>query len=168
MNTPLSRITPGQIVRLASAAALLIAFALTAGYVTDTLTVETAGLGAFWLAVCLLLALPTQRSSELLGAMAIWMTYAEFMSAIQSGHFDLWRWAVAMSTLSLVVVPLKVQHLRLLARINPYQPIRELDSRVWLASGRQAAPAPYVPGALATVRIDGREPEAAPEAAIRA
>jgi hypothetical protein len=155
MDTLLSRITPGQVSRFAKVLALLVAFALTSGYVTDRLTVEMAGIGALSLALALLLALPGQRSSELLGALAIWLTYAEFMAAIQSGDFNQWRWAVVLATLSLVVVPLKVQHLRQLARSNPYQPIGELDRRIWSGTGTTASPAPYVPAALAAVRLDG-------------
>lgn len=131
MDALLARITPGHIARFAKIGALLIAFALTAGYVTDRLTLEMAGVGSLFLAVLTLLALPSQRSSELLGALAIWLTYAEFMAAIQSGHFYLWRWAVVLATLSLVIVPIKVQHLRQLARSNPYRPLGELDRRVW-------------------------------------
>lgn len=88
-------------------------------------------MAAFVLAVCLLLAVPDQRGSELLGAAAIWMTTAEFMSASQSHHFDMWRWAVSVATLALVIVPLKVQYLRSLARSNPYRPLGELDRRAW-------------------------------------
>jgi hypothetical protein len=102
MDALLARITPGHVASFARIGALLIAFALTAGYVTDRLTLELAGVGAFFLSVLLLLALPNQRSSELLGALAIWLTYAEFMAAIQSGHFDLWRWAVVLATLAVM------------------------------------------------------------------
>ena len=165
MDRLFSRITPGHVVRFAKIFALLVAFALTSGYVTASLTVETAGVGAFFLAVGLLLALPGQRSSELLGALAIWMSYAEFMSTIQCGHFALWRWAVSLATLALVVVPLKVQHLRQLARSNPYQSIFELDRRIWSAAGSKASPAAYVPAVLAAVRIDGAGAEAEPVAA---
>lgn len=162
MNLILSRITPGQISWCAKIASLLIAFALTAGYVTDALTVETAGIGGFFLSLALLMALPRQRSSELLGALAIWLTYAEFMAAAQSGHFDLWRWGVALATLSLVVVPLKVQHVRQLARTNPYQPIQELDRRIWSGTGPKVASAPYAPAALAAICSDGPVVEAEP------
>jgi hypothetical protein len=155
MDMLLSRITPGQVSYAAKVFALLIAFALTSGYVTDWLTIELAGIGAFFLAVGVLMAMPGQRSSELLGALAVWLTYAEFMAAIQSGHFNLWRWAVVLATLSLVIVPLKVQHLRQLARSNPYQPIKALDRRLWSGAGRTAAPAPYVPAVLAASCLDG-------------
>lgn len=154
MDALLFRITPGHVASFARIAALLIAFVLTAGYVTDRLSLEMAGGGAFFLAMFMLLALPGQRSSELLGALAIWLTYAEFMAAIQSGQFDLWRWAVVLAALSLVIVPIKVQHVRQLARTNPYRPIRELDRRVWSSAGKGAAPAPYVPAALAAISFD--------------
>lgn len=157
MDALFARITPGHVARFAKFGALLIAFGLTTGYVTDRLTLEMAGVGALFLAVLTLLALPSQRSSELLGALAIWLTYAEFMSAIQSGHFDLWRWAVVLATLSLVIVPIKVQHLRQLARSNPYLPLGEHDRRTWSVAGRAGAPAPY---ALATLAAIGFDPDA--------
>ena len=146
MDALLARITPGHVTRFARIGALVIAFALTAGYVTDRLTLEMGGVGAFFLAVFTLLALPSQRSSELLGALAIWLTYAEFMAAIQSGHFNLWRWAVVLATLSLVIVPIKVQHLRQLARSNPYRPLGELDRRGWTVVPEQTVP--YAPAAI--------------------
>lgn len=149
MDSLTARITPGHVTRFARIGALLIAFALTAGYVTDRLTLELAGVGALFLAVLTLLALPSQRSSELLGALAIWLTYAEFMAAIQSGHFALWRWAVVLATLSLVIVPIKVQHLRQLARSNPYRPLGELDRRVWTV-----VPEPTVAYASAAISSD--------------
>jgi len=146
MDALLARITPGHVARFARIGALLIAFALMAGYVTDRLTLEMAGVGSLFLAVLTLLAFPNQRSSELLGALAIWLTYAEFMAAIQSGHFDLWRWAIVLATLSLVIVPIKVQHLRQLARSNPYRPLGELDRRMWTVVPEKTAP--YAPAAI--------------------
>jgi hypothetical protein len=124
--------------------------AMTAGYVTNMLTVESASIGAFVLATFLLLAVPDQRSSELLGAAAIWMTVAEFMSANQSGAFELWRWAVSVSALALLMVPIKVQHARTLARTNPYRPFGELDRRTQWSSGLMPKSSSY----LVTVRAD--------------
>jgi len=129
--SPLARVTPRTLVRIARICALLIAAALTAGYVNDRLTVEGAALGSFCLAVALLLAVPDQRSSELLGAAGVWLTVAEFLAAMQDGHFATWRWAMAVATLAMVLVPLKVQYLRMLARSNPYRTIGELDKRAW-------------------------------------
>lgn len=143
--SPLSSVTPRTLVRLARCTALVIAVVLTLGYVNDRLTVEGAAFGSFGLAVALLLAVPDQRSSELLGAAAVWMTVAEFLSAMQDGHFATWRWAMALATLAMVLVPLKVQYLRMLARSNPYRTIGDLDRRAWatgvvpLGGGSQAA-----------------------------
>lgn len=110
---------------------MAVALGLTACYVTNTLTIPGAVGGSFALAMALLLGVPDQRSSELLGAAAIWMTVAEFMAAMQDGHFAQWRWAVAVATLAMVLIPLKVQYLRMLARSNPYRTIGELDRRAW-------------------------------------
>lgn len=154
MFSPMAHTTPGQLVRFGRIAAIVVAMAMTAGYVTNTLTVETASVGAFVLATFLLLAVPDQRSSELLGAAAIWMTVAEFLSANQSGGFELWRWAVSVSALALLMVPIKVQHARTLARTNPYRPFAELDRRSQWSPGLM----PKSPSYLVTVRAD----EAAP------
>lgn len=147
----LARLTPGHVVGIAKVVAMGMAMIMTAAYVTDRLTVESAGIASFCLALSLLLAVPDQRSSEVLGATAIWMTTAEFMACSQSGHFDMWRWAVAVATLALVIVPLKVQYLRGLARTNPYCPITEQDRRAWTAGV-----VPLTPGMVAIKR--GEEP----------
>lgn len=131
MNSILARITPGALVRLSRIFAVLVFLVMMAGYVDGYLTVEIAGLGSFALSLLLLLALPDQRASELLGAAAIWMTTAEFMSAAQTGHFDHWRWAVAVAALAVVRIPLRVQFLRQLARTEPDRLIGELDRRAW-------------------------------------
>jgi hypothetical protein len=164
MSKALARITPGQIVRFAKVLAMGTAMIMTGAYVNDTLTPATAGIAAFTLAVTLLLAVPDQRGSELLGAAAIWMTTAEFMSAAQSHHFDMWRWAVSVATLALVIVPLKVQYLRGLARSNPYRALGELDKRSWSVgampkSQGAAAAARHAP---TVVTIEAREVETVP------
>lgn len=164
MDTLFSRITPGQVSHTAKVFTLLVASVLAVGYVSSWLTLELAGIGAFFFASGLLLAFPGQRSSELLGALAVWLTYAEFMAAIHNGQFDLWRWAVVLATLSLVIVPLKVQHLRQLARSNPYQPIGAQDRRSWAGTGRTSSPRPYAPAALAAIAFDGRSDSEADEA----
>lgn len=130
--------------------AALLAMVMTAGYVTNMLSVESASIGSFVMATFLMLGVPDQRSSELLGATAIWMTVAEFMSANQSGAFELWRWAVSVSALALLMVPIKVQHLRMLARTHPYRPFSELDRRTQWSAGAMPKSQSY----LVTVRAD--------------
>ncbi|MCW1381365.1 hypothetical protein OLX02_00880 [Novosphingobium sp. KCTC 2891] len=152
MNSILARFTPASLVRLARLLALLTTIVMMIGYAGNLLTIETAGMGAFGLSVLLLLAVPDQRASELLGAVAIWMTTAEFMSAAETGYFNHWRWAVAVATLALVTVPLKVQYLRLLARTVPDAPIGDLDRRAWSAGSL-----PHSAAALATLRGESHD-----------
>jgi len=151
---PFARLTPGHVVRIAKVFAMGTAMIMTAAYVTDRLTVETAGIASFCLALSLLLAVPNQRSSELLGAAAIWMTTAEFMSCSQSAHFDMWRWAVAIATLALVILPLKVQYMRQLARTNPYATIADQDRRAWSAGAM-----PLAPSMVVIKRVEAPHPE---------
>ncbi|WP_225205898.1 hypothetical protein [Novosphingobium huizhouense] len=131
MNSLIAHLTPALLVRLARALSLVTLVLLMIGYADGWLTLETAALGAFGLGMLLMMAFPDQRASELLGAIAIWATTAEFMSAVQTGGFDAWRWAVTTATLAVLVLPLKVQYLRELARTAPDRTIGELDRRAW-------------------------------------
>ena len=155
MNSLLARITPGTLVRLSRIFAVLLFVGMMVGYVDGYLTVEIAGLGSFILSLLLLLALPDQRASELLGAAAIWMTTAEFMSAAQTGRFDHWRWAVAIAALAVVTIPLRVQFLRHLARSEPDRLIGELDRRAWAMGAL-----PHTSAALSVLRGDADAPVA--------
>ena len=58
MDTLLSRITPGQVSHTAKVFTLLVAAVLAVGYVSNWLTLELAGIGAFFFASGLLLAFP--------------------------------------------------------------------------------------------------------------
>ncbi|BEU99788.1 hypothetical protein [Novosphingobium olei] len=150
MKSPIARLTPGLIVRLARGLSLLTLLTLMFGYADGWLTLETAALGAFGLGTLLMLAFPDQRASELLGAIAIWATTAEFMSAVQTGGFDLWRWAVTAATLAVLIIPIKVQYLRTLARTAPDRTIGELDRRAWSVGAL-----PHTDAALASMRESG-------------
>ncbi len=129
MRSPLDSLTPGQIARLGTCVAVATALGLGYGYVTDVLTPLLAGLGGFVLACGLLLAAPKQRATELLGAVTVWMCFAEFLSTMQSGHFSLWRLAVAVATLGCIMAVIRVQHLRDLARRSPDTRLADLDRR---------------------------------------
>jgi hypothetical protein len=126
----LARFAPAQIVRLGRILAVLAAMAMTLGYVSGLATVESTAIMAYVLGLLILLAAPGQRSAELLGAQAVWMTVAEFLAAAQSGQMLLWRWAVSIAALAVVILTLKVQHLRSLACRHPYSPLRDLERRV--------------------------------------
>lgn len=130
MRSPFARLTPAQAVRIGRVLALIMANVMTLGYVTGLATPALAGMMAYGLSLMILMGVPDQRASEMLGAVAIWMTVAEFLAAAQSGHMMLWRWAVSVSALAVVLIPLKIQHLRSLARAHPYRALRDLERRV--------------------------------------
>lgn len=130
MRSPLDNLTPGQIARIAGVVAVATSMTLGYGYVSDQLTPFLAGLGGFFLSCSLLLAAPRQRATELLGAVAVWMCFAEFLSTMQSGHFAMWRLAVSIATLGGVMSVVRVQHLRDLNRRAPDTSLADLDRRV--------------------------------------
>lgn len=130
MRSPLDKLTPGQITRLARGIAVATAIGLGYGYVSDVMEPVHAGLGSFVLACSLLLAAPKQRATEMLGAVTVWMCFAEFLSTMQSGRFDLWRLGVAVATLGSVIAVIRVQHLRELARSAPDTQLGHLDRRM--------------------------------------
>lgn len=129
MRSPLDKMTPGQIARVAGVVAVGTAILLGYGYVSDQLTPTLGGLGGFFLSCSLLLAAPRQRASELLGAVTVWMCFAEFLSTMQSGEFALWRLAVSVASLGCVLSVIRVQHLRDLTRRAPDTALADLDRR---------------------------------------
>ena len=124
MRSPLDLLTPGQISRTARVVAVASAVALSFGYVTNELSVTTAGVGC-----SLLLAAPRQRATELLGAVTVWQCFAEFLSTVQSGQFAIWRLGVSIATLGCVMAVIRVQHLRELTRQSPDMQLQHLDRR---------------------------------------
>lgn len=129
MRSPIDLLTPGQIARSARAVAFVTTLALGYGYVTNALEPVSAGVGAFVLASSLLLAAPRQRATEMLGAVTVWMCFAEFLATVESGSFAMWRLAVAVATLGGVMAVIRVQHLRELARTAPDVLLGNLDRR---------------------------------------
>jgi len=134
VNHLLARLAPVQLVRLGRALALAMATLMTAGYVTGWASAESTAIMAYVLGLLILLAVPDQPSSELLGAQAVWMSVAEFLAAAQSGQMQVWRWAVSVAALAVVLLSVKIQHWRSLARSHPYSPLRDLERRAPLAS----------------------------------
>ncbi|HQS95671.1 MAG: hypothetical protein B7Y31_09740 [Novosphingobium sp. 16-62-11] len=129
MQSPLDKLTPEQISRKARVVAVITALALGLGYVSDFLTPVSSGIGAFLLTCSILLAAPRQRATELLGAVAVWLCFAEFLSTIDSGEFQIWRLSVAVATLGVAMAVLRVQHLRTLMRTSPGTVVADLDRR---------------------------------------
>jgi len=140
-------LTPGMIVAAARwcvpvAAGWTIQVRLAGG-----VTTADAAQGALILGVAALLAAPRRRAAELLGMVAIWLTLGEFLAASRTGQFVLWRWAVALAALGLIVVFTRVQQVRALARANRWRPLRE-HVRAHRAGGVQAT--------AASIPIEGR------------
>jgi len=129
MQSPLDKLTPDQISRKARVVAIATALALGFGYVSDLLTPVSSGIGSFLLTCSILLAAPRQRATELLGAVAVWLCFAEFLSTVESGEFQMWRLSVAVSTLGVAMAVLRVQHLRTLMRTSPETVVADLDRR---------------------------------------
>lgn len=129
MRSPLDKLTPGQIARVAGVVAVATSMTLGYGYVSDQLSPLLAGLGGLLLSCSLLLAAPRQRATELLGAIAVWMCFAEFLSTMQSTHFAMWRLAVSVATLGCVMSVIRVQHLRDLSRRSPDISLADLERR---------------------------------------
>lgn len=129
MQTILDRITPGQISRFARIPALCCGLVLALGYVSNLLTPTGAALLDFALGWAMLLAAPRQRASEMLGAVAVWTAFAEFLSTIDTGHFQFWRLGIAVATLGGIMLVIRVQYLRELARTSAETPLAELDRR---------------------------------------
>lgn len=129
MKSPLDNLTPDQILRVSRIVAIVTALALGFGYVTDLLQPMSAGIGSFVLTCSLLLSAPRQRATELLGAVAVWQCFAEFLSTLDSGQFQLWRLAVAVATLGMAIAVIRVQHLRTLMRTHPQTKVGDLDRR---------------------------------------
>ncbi len=129
MKSPLDQLTPDQIHRIARIVAVVTAVGLGLGYVTNVLMPLAAGIGTFVLSCALLLAAPRQRATELLGAVAVWQCFAEFLSTMQSGEFQMWRLAVSVATLGISIAIIRVQHLRELMRTKPQTKLADLDQR---------------------------------------
>lgn len=129
MRSPIDLLTPGHLTFVGRAVAIIAAVALGFGYVSNSLTPETAGIGSFFLACTLLLGAPRQRATEMLGAVTVWQCFAEFLSTIESGTFAMWRLAVAVATLGGVMAVIRVQHLRTLSRQSPATRLCDLDRR---------------------------------------
>ncbi|MCX7284936.1 MAG: hypothetical protein NTX28_12975 [Novosphingobium sp.] len=129
MQSPLDQLTPEQIHRGARITAVVTAAALGLGYVINILTPLAAGIATFTLSCALLLAAPRQRATELLGAVAVWQCFAEFLSTMQSGEFQMWRLAVSVATLGIGIAIIRVQHLRELMRSSPRVKVGDLDQR---------------------------------------
>jgi len=136
-------LTAGAIVRGAQIALLAIGGWAMLEYFSGGITDDLAARVAFALGITVMIAAPGHRGVHLLGAVAIWLTTCEFMAASRTGEFALWRWAVALATLALIMILTRLPQFRAAARANPW---RELGDGI----------RPYQAPVAATVAIEGR------------
>jgi MYXO-CTERM domain-containing protein len=124
-----ARIAPWHIVYAARMTAPFVAALMGGTYAVGSATPQSTSALALLLGLLMLAAVPRRRAGELLGVAAAWMTLAEFCVASQTGQMQVWRWAMSIAALGIVVVPLKIQHLRILARREPYRRLADRTRR---------------------------------------
>lgn len=145
---PIHYVVAGRVV------ALCAGFLLGVGYVANGWTPIGAGAMSWVLAVSLLMGAPKQRGSELIGATAIWLSFAEFLSMMQTGHFDAMRWLFSVCALLVAVFPIRVSWNRQLANSHPNATFAQLDRR---AAGWTPAMLPKSDDKLARLRGEGAD-----------
>lgn len=103
----------------------------------------SAAAAAFLCGVLILQSAPRLRGSDLLGLLALLATLLEWLQAGFSGQLDTARWQACIAVFGAMAMLLKVQHLRSLAREDPYVPLRQLERRNVLL-GRTTARLPGI------------------------
>jgi hypothetical protein len=130
-------LTPRLLVIAARIALLPCAGVFVAAVMADCSAASAAGV-AFGCALVLLQAAPRLRASDLLGVLALGVTLVEWVHAGFAGGIDIARWEAAIAVPGALVLLLKVQHLRGLARHDAYVPLRQLERRQVLFARRPA------------------------------
>ncbi|MFC6620878.1 hypothetical protein [Novosphingobium panipatense] len=121
--------TAHHLVTAARAILPMAAAILACGVVHLEWAVSTA---ACWTLICgviLLMAMPRLRAGDGLGFLALFVTLLECIGAASSGIADAQRWQACIAVTGAMVLLLKVQHLRALARQDGYVPLRHLERR---------------------------------------
>lgn len=124
-----SLVTPGHLV----VGARLALLPCLAGLTSTILVIESspglAGAVTFLTAILLLQAAPKVRAADMLGLLALFATMLEWGNAAHTGAINAQRWQAIIAVTGAMALLLKVQHLRSLARQDPYVPLRQLDRR---------------------------------------
>lgn len=149
---PIHYVIAGRVV------ALCAGFVLGLGYVADAWSPIGAGAMAWLLAISLLLGAPKQRGTELIGAMAIWLSFAELLGMMKYGSFNTERWLFSEFALLAAMIPIWVNWNRTLAWTNPHETFASLDRR---AAGWTPSLLPTREDKLAKLR--GEQAQEAPD-----
>lgn len=124
-----SLVTPGHLVITARLALLPCLTGLAGTILIFKGSPGSAAAMTFFTAIVLLQAAPKIRAADMLCLLALFATMLEWGNAAQTGGIDTQRWQAAIAVAGAMALLLKVQHLRSLARHDPYVPLRQLDRR---------------------------------------
>jgi hypothetical protein len=102
------------------------------------------------LALSLLPAYPRHRMTDLMAAIAIWLTAVETVLAWNSGKFDVHRWLLALGTLGLILLLRRIQDFRAVVRQYPGHPLAQSERR-----GRASPPSGNAHTQPGSVEIEG-------------
>jgi hypothetical protein len=119
--------TAHVIVHVSRTAVLIVGSFVIVCYRSATLSDTEVALFALALGIGLMFAYPRHRVSDLMAALAVWLSAVEAISAWQNCHFNIHRWVAALSALGVIVLLRHVQDFRVAARQNPRRPIAGID-----------------------------------------
>ncbi|MEZ0133599.1 MULTISPECIES: hypothetical protein [Novosphingobium] len=132
-------ITPRHLVIAARAATPLCPGGLAWAVLQMDCSASAAAAG-FVVSLCILtMAAPKIRTADLVGTLLAFTTLLECLHAAKFGSLDDMRWQACVVTAGAVVLLLKIQHLRAIARQDAYVPLRYLERRQALL-GRTKCP----------------------------
>lgn len=131
------RLTPRHIVTAARLALPVCLAGLAVAILWLDCSPPNAAAMMFLTAAVMLQSAPRTRASDMIGALALFVTLIEWGHASIAGNIDAIRWQSVIAVAGAMVLLLKVQHWRSLAREDPYVPLRHLERRnVLMSRGR--------------------------------
>ncbi|WP_159976966.1 MULTISPECIES: hypothetical protein [unclassified Novosphingobium] len=129
-----SLLTPRFLVNAARLALLPCLGGLAAVILGFDASPASAAATTFLAAIVMLQAAPKVRAADMLGILALLVTMLEWVHAGMTGSIDATRWQAVIAVAGAMALLLKIQHLRSLAREDPYVPLRHLERRSALLS----------------------------------
>lgn len=133
--------TPRHLVFAARSTVPLCLAALGWGVLALDCTPAAAAAGLVLTAWLLLLGAPKVRAGDLVGGLVLYMTLLECAHGGAAGALDGARWQAGVAAGGAMLILLKIQEIRALARQDAYVPLRHVDRRRVLlgqTSGRRA------------------------------
>lgn len=122
-------ITPRHVQLAARLMVIPVGVAIAVVYARGWSNMASAATSSYVLIIALLLAFPMVRSADLAMAAVLFLSAAEFGSAIGGPPVDFARWLCAMAALGTVIVPLKTQRIRALTIYSGWRPFADSERR---------------------------------------